>query len=81
MAFKVKNKIVKKNIDSRITLDAKYNEQLININNNKNKIKIKQSKLNELKVTVVIKKLYFRFFFKKKSIKGRMLINSPMLAT
>jgi len=36
MAFKVKNKTIKKNIDTRITLDAKHNDKLEEIENKKN---------------------------------------------
>ena len=50
MAFKVKNKIVKKNIDSRITLDAKYNDTIFKINNYKNKILNNEKLLNELNI-------------------------------
>ena len=49
MAFKVKNKIVKKKKDSRITLDAKHNEEINKINQNKIIIDNKIQQINELK--------------------------------
>jgi len=47
MAFKVKNKTIKK-VDTRITLDAKYNDKLNFINNNKDKINDNKNKLINL---------------------------------
>jgi len=49
MSFKVKNKTIKKNIDTRITLDAKHNEKIIKISNTNNIINSKNIELEKLK--------------------------------
>ena len=58
MSFKVKNKTTKKNIDTRITLDAKHNEKIQKINSkqdiiNSKKMDLEQYKkqLNKLQIT------------------------------
>jgi hypothetical protein len=47
MAFKVKNKTIKK-VDTRITLDAKYNDKLNSLYKNKDKIITNKNKLIDL---------------------------------
>jgi len=49
MSFKVKNKTIKKNIDTRITLDAKHNEKIIKISNTYDIINSKNKELENLK--------------------------------
>ena len=49
MSFKVKNKTIKKNIDTRITLDAKHNEKIIKISNTHDIINSKNKELENLK--------------------------------
>ena len=45
MAFKVKNKPIKKNIDNRVTLDAKHTEKIDSINKQQNLIEINKKEL------------------------------------
>ena len=45
MAFKVKNKSIKKNIDNRITLDARHHAKIDNINKQNELLKYKQNEL------------------------------------
>ena len=49
MSFKVKNKTTKKNVDTRITLDAKHNEKLQKINDEQYIINSKKMELQQLK--------------------------------
>ena len=49
MSFKVKNKTTKKNVDTRITLDAKHNEKLQKINDKQDIINSKKMELQQLK--------------------------------
>ena len=49
MSFKVKNKTIKKKIDSRITLDAKHNEKIQKINNTQTIINDTNIELEKLK--------------------------------
>jgi hypothetical protein len=49
MSFKVKNKTTKKNVDTRITLDAKHNEKLQKINDAQYIINSKKMELQQLK--------------------------------
>ena len=49
MAFKVKNKTIKKNIDTRITLDARHNDKLEQIKNKKQIIIDKTKTLDKYK--------------------------------
>jgi len=49
MSFKVKNKTIKKNIDTRITLDAKHNEKIIKISQTQNIINSKNIELEKFK--------------------------------
>ena len=47
MAFKEKNKPIKKKIDNRVTLDAKHTEKITELSTKKNKIIKKQAKLKD----------------------------------
>ena len=49
MSFKVKNKTTKKNVDTRITLDAKHNEKIQKINYKQEIINSKKMELEQLK--------------------------------
>jgi hypothetical protein len=49
MSFKVKNKTTKKNVDTRITLDAKHNEKIQKINDKQDIINSKKMELDQLK--------------------------------
>ena len=52
MAFKVKNKPIKKIIDNRITLDAYHNNKMIDLKNTNDLICVKKTELKNLKNTV-----------------------------
>ena len=51
MAFKVKNKPIKKNIDKRITLDARYNKKINDIENTNKYLEDINKKIEKLEKT------------------------------
>jgi hypothetical protein len=54
MAFKVKNKPIKKIVDNRITLDARHTNKMIDLEQKKELISDKQLQLNSLKKTSLL---------------------------